>query len=775
MKRLGADKEISDASQSRSREDSDAQFVAVAVQAPLRQTYTYRLPRRFLGKVVPGSRVAVPFGRRKLAAFVLNTTEQIPEGKAMRDIAGLLDPWPVFSQELLSFLVEAADYYLYPIGEVLRAAAPALPTEALKALRQEGFLEKGETLPGKRIATRRLLMVRPGPNFEQQLGVGKNQRRMLALLEERTELSLDELRRHLKNPRDTIRSLEKKGAVVTFEREAPSDPFFSAAVPADVPPRLNPAQEQAVAAILDNKPGKASAFLLYGVTGSGKTEVYLRVIAEMRARGFGALVLVPEIALTPQLVSRFRARFGDAIAVLHSGLSVRERNHAWQSLRQGAVDLAVGARSALFAPIRNLGVVIVDEEHDTSFKQEEGFRYNARDMALLRAHRANAVSILGSATPSMESFYRAQQGRLRLLQLPERATAQSLPSVEIVDLARHRQGPSQNRLLTEPMQRALESCLQARGQAILFLNRRGFSPAVRCASCGELLQCPACNVTLVEHQREGVLRCHYCDFNTPLSGKCTYCHEAFLESLGTGTERLERVLTEIFPDVRVARLDRDTAAGEGVENVLDRLRRREVDILVGTQMVTKGHDIPGVILVGVMLADQSLAFPDFRASERTFQLLAQVAGRAGRGEQRGRVLIQSYQPTHPAIQSARTHNFMSFYREELRARREVGFPPFSRLVALRVDAGSETEARRTAVELTRIAKRHRAVREGRVTLLGPAPAPLTRLRGRYRFRLMLRSADRAALRNVTEAIAERIDRGTAPARVILDVDPVSML
>jgi len=396
-------------------------------------------------------------------------------------------------------------------------------------------------------------------------------------------------------------------------------------------------------------------------------------------------------------------------------------------------------------------------------------------MALLRAHRANAVTVLGSATPSMESFYRAEQGRLRLLRLPERATAQSLPSVEIVDLARHRQGPTRNRLLTEPMQRALESCLKAGGQAILFLNRRGFSPAVRCTSCGELLQCPACNVTLVEHQREGVLRCHYCDFYTPSSGTCIYCRGAFLESLGTGTERLEKVLAELFPEVRVARLDRDTAAGEGVENVLDRLRRREVDILVGTQMVTKGHDIPGVILVGVMLADQSLAFPDFRSSDLTFQLLAQVAGRAGRGDQEGRVLIQSYQPQHPAIQSARSHDYMSFYREELKARREVGFPPFSRLVALRVDAGSETEARKTAVELSRVAKRHRAVREGKVTLLGPAPAPLTRLRGRYRFRLMLRASDRAALRNVIEVIAERVDRGIAPTRVIIDVDPVSML
>ncbi|MBN1655417.1 MAG: primosomal protein N' [Deltaproteobacteria bacterium] len=759
----------------RSIAEADGRYVEVAVQAPLRRTYTYRLPDRLIGKVAPGSRVAVPFGRRKLVGFVLDTNSRALEGRTMKELAGVLESEPILPQELLSFLADAATYYHHPIGEVLRAAAPALPTEALKLLRQQGFLERGETLPGERVSTRRVLMVRPSADSPPQSRVGSNQRKILTLLEERGEISLDELRQHLKNPRHAVRSLEKKRIVATFEREAPIDPFFSEKVSADIPPRLNPAQSRAVSAIINNAPGSRSAYLLYGVTGSGKTEVYLRVIAEFRARGLGALVLVPEIALTPQLVSRFRARFGDAIAVLHSGLSIRERNRAWHCLRRGAVDLAVGARSALFAPVRKLGVIIVDEEHDASFKQEEGFRYHARDMALWRAHSANAVCVLGSATPSMESFYRAQQGKLQLLTLPERATPQPLPAVEIVDLARHRQGPSQHRLLTEPMLQALESCRQTRGQAILFLNRRGFSPSVRCVSCGEVAQCPACNVALVEHRREGVLRCHYCDFSKPLNTMCSECGGAVFESLGVGTERLEEALATRFPELRVARLDRDIAAGQGVESVLERLRRGEIDILVGTQMVTKGHDIPGVVLVGVMLADQSLAFPDFRASERTFQLLSQVAGRAGRGEKKGRVLIQSYQPQHPAIESARTHDYLSFYHNELRARREVGFPPFSRVVAVRVDAGGETEARKAAAELARVARNQRAVREGRVRLLGPAPAPISRLRGRYRFRLMLRAADRAALRVVTSALVERIDRGIAPARVILDVDPISML
>jgi primosomal protein N' (replication factor Y) len=385
------------------------------------------------------------------------------------------------------------------------------------------------------------------------------------------------------------------------------------------------------------------------------------------------------------------------------------------------------------------------------------------------------VCVLGSATPSLESYHLAGRDKLTLLTLAERATPQALPPVEIVDLARHRSGPSGQRMLSEPLHRGLERCLRDGEQAILFLNRRGFSPSVRCNGCGELLECPSCSVSLTAHKGARVLRCHYCDFSTPQTGFCMLCGSSELMELGLGTEQLEQTLLQVFPGARVARLDRDTASGEGVEAVLDRLRAREVDILVGTQMVTKGHDLPGVTLVGVILADQSLAFPDFRASERTFQLLAQVGGRAGRGERPGQVILQTYQPEHPAVRFAKTHDYLAFVRTEMRARQELGYPPFGRLVAVRIDAIEEAEARRVAERLAELARAQPEARQEQLEVLGPAPAPIGRLRGRYRYRFMLKGPQRRALRAVSLAISQAIDEGVGTTRASLDVDPVNML
>ena len=749
-------------------------YVEVAIPVPLRRRFTYRLPPS-LAQVAIGARVAVPFSGRKLAGFVLAHTGAAPEGVTrVRDVAGVLDPEPLFPDELFRFLAEAADYYLHPLGEVLRAAAPALDAGAVKALREEGFLEKGQGL-GASVATRKVLFaVATGQEPDRKLG--PRQQAILALTNERGEVAIDELRSLAPSPLTPLRALQKRGLVRLEERKVAADRFFVDPIHLEAPHEPTEPQRAAIDALVGALGRGGSTHLLHGVTGSGKTEVYLRVIAEARARGLGALLLVPEIALTPQLVARFRARFGDAIAVLHSGLSDKERMLAWRGLRDGELSLAIGARSALFAPVPSLGVIVVDEEHDPSFKQEEGFRYHARDLAILRAHRAGALCILGSATPSIETYRHAEAGRFTLHELPGRATAQSLPDVEVVDLRRHGAGPSGHPLLTLPLHRAIETCLRDDGQAILFLNRRGFAPSLRCGSCGEMVKCPACSVSLTEHRRAGVLRCHYCDFRSPATAICPACGQVALEPVGLGTERLEDTLADTFAPARVARLDRDTAAGgTGVEAVLDRLRRREVDILVGTQMVTKGHDIPGVTLVGVVLADQSLAFPDFRASERTFQLLSQVAGRAGRGAKRGAVVLQTFQPTHPAITLAQRHDYLAFYRSELPLRRELGYAPFSRLVAIRIDASDEGKARDAAVMLGELARQHTAVRAREVGVLGPAPAPIARLRGRWRFRLMLRSPDRKALRGVAILIADRIDAGLGSVRAHVDVDPVSML
>lgn len=749
-------------------------LVEVALPVPLRRRFTYRAPT---GLELPlGARVAVPFHGRKMVGFVLGHPSEPPVGVTkLKEVAGVLEPEPVFPPELLRFLLEAADYYLHPVGEVLRAAAPAMPTERLRALRSEGFLEDGEALRGAAVATRKALFVRAtGKAAEGRLG--RKQKAVLALVAERQEVPADELREHVGAARALLRNLAERGLVALEERELLADPFFGDRVEPDVPPPLNPDQAEAVEALVGALDAGGATHLLHGVTGSGKTEVYLRVIAEARRRGKGALLLVPEIALTPQLVGRFRARFGDRIAVLHSGLTDKQRHEAWRGLRRGELQLAVGARSALFAPVPELGVIVVDEEHDPSFKQEEGFRYHARDLAILRAHRAAALCILGSATPSLESYYRASIEQVGYSELPTRATAQPLPAVEVVDLRRHGAGPSGHPLITGPLHRALERTLASGSQAILFLNRRGFAPSLRCGACGEVAQCPACSVSLTEHRRAGALRCHYCDFGMPATLRCPSCKHEALEPLGVGTEKLEETLAEAFAPARVARLDRDTAVGgQAIESVLDRLRRREVDILVGTQMVTKGHDIPTVTLVGVVLADQSLAFPDFRASERTFQLLSQVAGRAGRGDRPGSVVLQTFQPEHPAIVCARDHDYVRFFDIELEHRRELGYSPFGRLVAVRVDAGDEVRAREAAETLAEHVARHPAVRADVVQVLGPAPAPIARLRARFRFRLLLRSADRKALRAVARAIADRIDEGLGTARAHVDVDPVSML
>jgi primosomal protein N' (replication factor Y) len=513
--------------------------------------------------------------------------------------------------------------------------------------------------------------------------------------------------------------------------------------------------------------------LLHGITGSGKTEVYLRAIAEVTSRGQAAVVLVPEISLTPQLGARFRARFGDRVAVLHSGLTARERYDEWHRLRCGEADIALGARSAVFAPLsRPLGIVVVDEEHDSSFKQEEGVRYNARDVALVRAKQAGAVCVLGSATPSLESYRGAETGRLELLELRQRATAGELPAVKLLDLRRYQ--PDADSMMTAPLAEAVSETLAAGDQAILFLNRRGWSTFVLCTACGEAQRCDNCAVSLTYHRWAARMLCHYCSSSRPLPRACPSCGAAeAIAQRGLGTERAADAIAERFPSARIGRLDRDVAGGAGAEAILARFARRELDILVGTQMVTKGHDFPGVTLVGVLCADTGLSMPDFRAAERTFQLLSQVAGRAGRGDKPGRVLIQSYRTEHTAIIAARDHDYPSFYRSELASRAELGYPPHGHLVAIRVDgrdaAAVEQRTRRIAAAARPVAD------QLGVAVLGPTEAPLARLKGRTRWHLWLRAPERSGLRGVLRALDAELGSRAGGVRVTADVDPVSAL
>jgi primosomal protein N' (replication factor Y) len=817
---------------------TETELLEVAVTLPLRGTFTYRDPRRGAPRVPVGTQVVVPFGSRTVTGFVVGQAAAASgEGVEVREIEEVVAGEPAFDDAMIGFCRWVADYYYAPLGEVLRAALPqgekaesvraARITDAGRAaaeggqrslLGQLGQAEEGgghpvlralvaaggeltiralaRTVPrgpqqlarlaaqglvevGDEVQTRRappteaFAVAVPGASAERLPARAGVKRSVLARVAAAgaeglaTAALAARERAHLKALADA--------GLVRIDRRPVARAAPAAAAPAGEVLTLTEAQRRAVETLTGALPSGFATFVLHGVTGSGKTEVYLRVIAEARAAGRGALVLVPEIALTPQLAARFRARFGEDVAVLHSALPPGERLRAWRRLRAGEVGIAVGARSAVYAPVQALGVVVVDEEHDTSFKQEEGVRYNARDIAVVRAQRAGALAILGSATPSLETAHNAARGRFQLLPLPGRATARPLPTVEVVDLKRHPFGP--DGVLTSRLAEAIGGALAQREQVILFLNRRGFSALVRCRECGDIVRCDDCTVSMTFHRSRARLVCHYCGKTKPVPGRCARCGSAKLDRLGMGTERVEAVVKERFPDARVARLDRDTATsfgagGEsrGLQAVIKGMNAGEIDVLIGTQMVTKGHDFAGVTLVGVLLPDQGIDLPDFRAAERTFQLLEQVGGRAGRGERPGRVILQTYKPEHIAVTSARSHDYDGFIREELKARRETSYPPFARMVALRIDASSEEGGQHAAAAALEAA---RAASGEAVRVLGPAPAPIPRVRGRYRYQVWLSGQDRAALIAAAHAAAG-VKLG-GDARLVVDVDPQSVL
>ena len=744
-------------------------YARVALPIPLGQAFTYRVVEGM--PVIPGGRVLVELGRRKCLGVIIDVQGDPPEGfpiEKIKPILHVLDETKALPDELRAFLLELARYYIAPIGEVFRLALPAL---------ERATAEELEKAAGKKLkAVGRMVQVASAvPDPIEKSESAKLKGKALELLEKlRAEgpLEVAALSKEFSTARNILKRLQLLELVTINRKEKTTDRFFDSAVELDSPPRLNEAQRRAVESLnsdLDQR--KTAHYLLDGVTASGKTEVYLHAAAHTLDQGRSVILLVPEIALTPQLVHRFRARLGDNIAVLHSGLTEQARLSMWRSLRSGELRVVVGARSALFAPVKDLGLICVDEEHDSSYKQEEGVRYNARDMALLRAHRGGAVCVLGSATPSLSSEFAVQGGRMKRLVLPGRAHhSATLPKVELVDLTRFGPGPSGDPLLSLPLHRAIEENLKVGGQTILFLNRRGFAPSLICSGCGTIAECPHCSVALTVHRVRGArLECHYCDFNASVPQRCPACDSSSFAEEGAGTERVESLLQASFPEARIARLDRDVASGTKGEKIIDRVRRGEVDILVGTQMVTKGHDLPGVTLVGVLNADAALSLPDFRAAERTFHLLVQVAGRAGRADSPGRVLIQTRTPSHPAIQAALNHDVRTFIQQELLVREEVGYPPYCQVALVRFDGLNESEV---ASEARRIAHLVEGV-DPSVEILGPAPAPLTRLRNRFRYRFMLRSEARAPLRKallkiVRAPISRRVRLG-------VDVDPLSML
>ncbi|MGQ9922079.1 MAG: replication restart helicase PriA [Desulfobacca sp.] len=735
-------------------------LVEVAVPLPLDQSLTYRLPRELAGQARLGQAVLVPVGRRRLVGYLLGAAAEIPAVR-LKEVLAILDPVPRFDAALLAFYSWLAQYYHHPLGEVLQTAIPDLPS-------------------GRQPAQERWLALAPGVDPAKLPGrAGTKAQAILELLAAQGSLPLAELAQQLPRPQDAVRRLAQQGLVVIEMRPRSHASVMPASAAASArPPVLTPHQEQAVQAIGNALARQVFApFLLHGVTASGKTEVYLQAAAAALEQGRGVLVLLPEIALTDPVAQAFQARFGHRVALLHSGLSPAARLAQWRRLAQGEMQIVVGARSAVFAPLPQLGLIVVDEEHDPAYKNEGGLPYQARDAALYRGHQARATVILGSATPAITTFYHAQEGKYQYLSLPERATPQPLPQIHLIDLRQHREG-RRLPVLSAPVRLALQETLARGEQALLFLNRRGYANVFFCLFCGHIRQCPACSVTLTLHRQAGRLRCHYCGYQEDIPELCPECQSAALKHHGLGTERLEKEVQALFPQARLGRLDRDTATtSRRVQAILEDLRQHRLDILIGTQMITKGHDFPQVTLVGVVQADLSLYFPEYHAGERTFQLLTQVAGRAGRGDRPGQVFIQTCHPEHPALQATRRQDYQAFYQTELAARQELGYPPYTRLALLTLQSKNADRAAKAAAAMAQQLQAILAQEDltAYVRLLGPAPAPRSRLKEYYRWQILVKSYGRHALATLLAAVRPLAAKKFGAAVALrVDVDPVGM-
>ncbi|MDE0259149.1 MAG: primosomal protein N' [Gammaproteobacteria bacterium] len=754
--------------------------VEVALPLPVDQTFTYALapdgPRP-----APGTRVLVPFHRAKRVGWVVGPGRPGSGKLRLRRISKILEEEPSLPPGLLELARWMAAYYIAPLGLVLRAALPSLlcgtgrgPGTMARTRKVAHIARWLESLAERDDAFARAPRQKAAYEFLERAA---GSMALASLLDQGIG-------------RGVVKALEKKGIVEVRDQEVVRDPFASTGPepPPDLTP--NPAQAAALRRLLSALDAPAPRpVLLHGVTASGKTLVYIEFLKEVvDARARSAIVLVPEISLTPQTVTRFRAHFGDRVAVLHSGLSDGERYDAWRQLRSGVRRIAIGARSAIFAPVPHLGAIIVDEEHEGSYKQSDAPRYHARDVAIMRARQDGALCLLGSATPSLESWSNQIGGKFELLRLPERATGGSLPPVRVVDLREPPSASASNprnggrparasttgrTVLSPELTGAIGLRLERGEQSILLLNRRGYSNFFQCRECGEVPVCADCSVSLTFHRATGRLLCHHCRYEERVPDRCRRCESRALSRRGLGTEQVERVVTESFPRARVARMDVDTTARKWAHSeILGRVGRGEVDILLGTQMIAKGLDYPRVTLVGVVDADVGLHLPDFRASERTFQLLSQVAGRAGRGTLGGDVVIQTRMPGHYAIRTAREHDYEAFAERELTERTGPGYPPHARLVNVIVTSPDPDTAATAAEEAATWVERR--LRGTRVELTGPAPAPIERLQSRWRWHFLLRSPSARALGTLTRAFSTGF-RPPSDARVLIDRDPMALL
>ena len=805
--------------------------IEVAAALPVYQTFTYSLPDGLIGLATPGMRVLVPFGRRRVTGYVLGF-HRPPQQIEIKSVLDLLDDTTLFPETMVPLFRWIADYYIHPIGEVIKCALPGglnsydfatmsitdagrralqtktseieaqvlklvangnrrltdigsvlksrVPYALFDALQKRGWVSIGRELRGDRIRPRNEVFVAPAPAAPDPGPLTGQRKKIWECVTAVGDISIRNMQTDLRTTRTTINAMVESGYLSLSSRPVYRDPFGDAVSP-DIPLVLNSDQHAVVNKVTDCLGQGFAAFLLAGVTGSGKTEVYLQLAAAVIGRGYPVLILIPEIALISQIERRFRARFGDRVAVLHSGLTAGQRYDQWLRIRRGEVQIAIGARSAVFAPFQRIGLIVVDEEHDTSYKQEGSLRYNACDLAVVRAKLDKGVVLLGSATPSIQSSYNASQKKYVELTLGKRVEERSLPEITVVDLRKTRDLRGSGRFITAELHQAMSESLTRGEQVLLFLNRRGFASFPVCRDCGESIKCKNCDISLTLHRQANAFKCHYCGFMRPATTVCDKCGSAHIKNLGLGTEKVESSVSELFPAARVARMDRDTTSQRGsIVRILKDLRHRRIDILIGTQMVAKGHDFPLITLVGILCADLSMSFPDFRAGERTFQLLAQVAGRAGRGDKPGKVILQTYNPEHFSIQAAQNQDFREFYRQEIVFRRALKYPPFSRIIQLKL-AGrdkrqTETLARSLGEACRRLGQQDDVLRKS-VEVMGPIEAALARIAGKYRWQILLKGQRAGTLhrfvwRVMTENPALFNRRGVT---VAVDVDPFFMM
>ena len=752
----------------------------VTLEIALRKEFDYLVPPELVAALTIGTRVKIPFGPRQVTGCVTALVEESPHTN-LRSILRVIGTPSLVTPRVLQLARWIADYYCCPPEIALKSVLP-------QAVRKEksGWRER--------------LFVRHAAPIGEAPKLTPRQTAVLEVLKSRGEMPLQDLLAAAETTAETVRRLEDKGLVTVAAEVSERDPYSNETILPTQSLVMNPEQTSAMAAITaametasaarahvanadKDKPSEsanAAVFLLHGVTGSGKTEVYLQAIAHALERGWGAIVLVPEIALTPQTVERFKARFSSGplrtlVAVLHSHLSAGERHDEWHKIRQGRARIVIGARSAIFAPVEPLGLIIVDEEHEHSYKQEEAPRYHARDVAVVRGRMEHAVVVLGSATPSMESFYNTQNGKYKLLEMPTRADHKKMPIVRVVDMRQAARSDKGIPIFSPQLKEAITQRLERAEQTMLFLNRRGYSSSLQCPKCGYVAQCPNCSVALTFHRRDDKLCCHVCGHQAKVPSVCpeAKCRNPAIRYAGVGTERVEETLGKLFPKARIQRMDSDLMKRkDDYRRALGDFKTGKIDILVGTQMIAKGLHFENVTLVGVIYADLSLHLPDFRAGERTFQLLTQVAGRAGRGDIEGEVFVQAFTPFHPAIQYARRHDFTGFYEQEIEFRTQLKYPPFSRVALLTLKGRNEEKVQFTADHLkTEVERAAAGLRD--LILAGPAPAPLLKAEGYYRYQIMLRTPQMSQL---SRRLATLLTTLKLPDDLTLavDIDPVNL-